>query len=70
MLSWCLREFFQTLQKPIMLPKLVRMGKMHPEVARQNKPKMRDMLKWLVLTGGVVGVLVYTGGAVYKLKSS
>jgi hypothetical protein len=39
-------------------------------VARQNKPKMRDMLKWLVLTGGVVGVLVYTGGAVYKLKSS
>jgi len=60
-LSWSLREFFQTLQKPIMLSKLVRMGKMHPETARQNKTRPRDLLKWLVLTGGVAGFLLYTG---------
>lgn len=44
-----------------MLPKLVKMGKMHPEVARKNKPKLFNMIMWLVLTGGVVGFLVYTG---------
>eukprot|EP00227_Mantoniella_beaufortii_P020086 CAMPEP_0197575288 /NCGR_PEP_ID=MMETSP1326-20131121/736_1 /TAXON_ID=1155430 /ORGANISM="Genus nov. species nov., Strain RCC2288" /LENGTH=352 /DNA_ID=CAMNT_0043138027 /DNA_START=221 /DNA_END=1276 /DNA_ORIENTATION=- len=61
MLSWSMREFFNTLQKPIMMPKLVRMGKMHPEVARQNKMSIRKMLKWLVLTSGVAGFLLYTG---------
>ena len=35
-LSWCLRGCFQALQRPIMIPKLVRMGKMHPEVARRT----------------------------------
>jgi|AntAceMinimDraft_11_1070367.scaffolds.fasta_scaffold64725_1 hypothetical protein len=44
-----------------MLSKLVRMGKMHPETARQNKTRPRDLLKWLVLTGGVAGFLLYTG---------
>jgi hypothetical protein len=56
-----MRELFQTLQKPIMLPKLVHLGKMHPEVARQNKTPMFQVIKWLVLTSTVAGCLFYTG---------
>lgn len=60
-LSWCLRGFLQSLMRPIMIPKLVRMGKMHPEVARQNKPSWRAVTYWLVLTAAVAAFLAHSG---------
>ena len=60
-LSWCLRGFLQSVMRPIMIPKLVRMGKMHPEVARQNKPSWRAVAYWLVLTAAVAAFLAHSG---------
>ena len=61
-LSWCLKGLFRALQGPIMVPKLVRMGKMHPEVARRgNKRAFRAVASWFALTIAVVAFLFHVG---------
>lgn len=58
-LSWCLRGCFQALQRPIMIPKLVRMGKMHPEVARRTVSSKKAIAYWFTLTAAVSAFLAY-----------
>ena len=58
-LSWCLRGCFQALQRPIMIPKLVRMGKMHPEVARRMVSSKKAIAYWFTLTAAVSAFLAY-----------
>ena len=58
-LSWCLRGCFQALQRPIMIPKLVRMGKMHPEVARRTASSKKAIAYWFTLTAAVSAFLAY-----------
>ena len=58
-MSWCLRGCFQALQRPIMIPKLVRMGKMHPEVARRTASSKKAIAYWFTLTAAVSAFLAY-----------
>lgn len=58
-LSWCLRGCFTALQRPIMIPKLVRMGKMHPEVARHTKSSAKTIMYWFSLTAVTAAFLAY-----------
>ena len=60
-LSFCLRGLFTSLQRPILIPKLVRLGKMHPEVARQTKSGAKTVAYWFVCTGSTAAVLFYHG---------
>ena len=46
-LSWCMRSFFETIQKPIMLPKLVKLGKggASSTLAFSKRPLLTQNLK-------------------------
>ena len=61
MLSSSLHSGFQLVQGKIMLPKLVKMGKVHPEALRKAKFPMRRMLWHFFVASFVAYLLVQSG---------
>ena len=52
LLGWSLRELFHILQQAIIVPKLVRAGRVHPEVWRRAKFPWTAVCFHLACSGG------------------